>query len=151
MRKRTALVLFVLTLAPMGVLAKSIDIAPAVTPAVAVTPADAATGTDAANTVQVQVEALITAAQNGEWAIAFGFALLLLVAFADKAVNIKGRVGKAAMPWVVAGLGVLSNMGIAAANGEDLKSAFIYGASAGLSAIGMWEMLGKHFLKKKAK
>jgi hypothetical protein len=91
---------------------------------------------------------LVAAAKGGHWSLFFGVLLTLLVWLLDKFVKIKDKVGKAAMPWVATGLGVLGTLGIALSSGLPVGEALLQGFLTGASAVGLWELLFKHLMKK---
>lgn len=92
---------------------------------------------------------LYGALQQKQWALALGLALSLLV-FGLRRTGVLNKVPAKALPWVTAGLGVLSYV-IAAlmAEGASIPDALLGGATAGVTAVGLWEMLLKHFLSAK--
>jgi len=91
---------------------------------------------------------LTNAAKEGHWLLFFGALLTLLVWFLEKVLRIKERAGKSALPWVGAALGVVSLGGLAILQGLSPWSAIAQGLLAGASAVGLWEMIGKHIGKK---
>jgi hypothetical protein len=96
------------------------------------------------------VSVLIEAAKSGNWPLFAGILLMLLVFVLDKLVDLKAKVGKKAMPWVAAGLGIVGTMGVTLTDGSiTWWWGLIQGLLAGASAVGLWELVGKHALKKK--
>jgi len=93
---------------------------------------------------------LYTALANRDWALAIAFGLTLLV-FILRKVKVLSKVPSKAVPWVTA---VLAMVGYVAAAlmtpGVVIGSALMEGAAAGAAAVGLWEMLFKHFLGTKS-
>ncbi len=92
---------------------------------------------------------LIEAANSGNWPLFAGVLVMLLVFLLDKLVKLKKRVPKSALPWVAAVLGVTTTMGAALTTGIPIGQALIQGFTAGATAVGLWELIFKHWLKKK--
>ena len=93
---------------------------------------------------------LIEAAKDGYWGILAGFLVMLLLFILDKFVGIKKRVGAKALPWVAAVLGIVSAMAVELTTGVQWGQALLHGFTAGATAVGLWELIFKHALKKKA-
>lgn len=91
---------------------------------------------------------LIKAVQDKNWALAIGFLMMLLVFIANK-FGLKDKVGTKALPWVVMGLSVASVSGAALVAGVAVPEVIMQGVLAGVAAIGGWELMFKHLLKKK--
>lgn len=78
--------------------------------------------------------------------------IIMLVVFFLK-VFLKDRLPKAALPWLAAGLGVMSaiSMQLAAlavgAKAGDWASALVKGAMIGAGASGLWSLLGKKLVE----
>lgn len=107
---------------------------------------------DAPETVEDASESLdflVEAAKGGHWGLFFGVLLTLLVWLLDKLVNLKAKVGKKAMPWVAAGMGIMGTVGIALSSGLPVADALVQGLVTGASAVGLWELVFQHLLKKK--
>lgn len=92
--------------------------------------------------------ALVEAVKTGQWSIVAGLLILLLIWLGRK-FKMLTRVPSKAVPWVSAGLGVAAYVGIALANGLELMPALTQGFAAGSQAVGLWEMVFKHFLGDK--
>ena len=56
---------------------------------------------------------------------------------------------KAAKPWVAAVAGVLAAIATTVITTGDWLSAVLNGLVTGAAATGLWELIGKRFLKKK--
>lgn len=96
------------------------------------------------------VGVLIQAAKDGNWPLFAGIIVMLIVFVLDKLVGLKEKVGKKAMPWVAAVLGIVGTMGVSLTDASmTWWWALIQGLLAGATAVGLWELLGKHFAKKK--
>lgn len=93
-------------------------------------------------------KALLTAVQEKHWALALGLALSLLV-FGMRKMNLLNMVPAKALPWVTALFGVVGYVvATLMADGADMSDAIIGGASTGIAAVGLWEMVLKRFLGK---
>jgi len=94
-------------------------------------------------------QGLYTALANRDWALAIALGLTLLV-FILRKVKVLSKVPAKAVPWVTA---VLAMAGYVAAAlmtpGVAIGPALMEGAAAGAAAVGLWEMLFKHFLGNK--
>lgn len=125
--------------------------APAATPVVEA-PAPTPTPAPAAPSMTDDPADMLAGAKNaasgGHWAAFVGFALMLLVWVARKVVP--ALIPTKAVPWVPTGLAMVGYVGSALATDGDWKQAVVQGFIAGASAVGLWEMLFKHFLAKKA-
>lgn len=113
---------------------------------------DAKADTKEIETDEEAVEAatgLYTALANRDWALAIALGLTLLV-FGLRKAKVLAKVPAKAVPWVTA---VLAMGGYVAAAlmtpGVAIGSALMEGAAAGAAAVGLWEMLFKHFLGNK--
>lgn len=116
--------------------------APAVEPTA---PPPPVTVEDAAESVSF----LVDAAKGGKWSLFVGVLLTLLVWVLDRLVKLKDRVGSKALPWVAAGLGILTTMGISLSSGLPLAEGLVQGFMTGATSVGLWELVFKHALKPK--
>lgn len=95
------------------------------------------------------LQQLMVAAKGGHWTLAVAAAVMLLVYVANK-FGLAAKLGTKAVPWVCAGMAV---GGYVAASlmveGATVTSGVTNGIMAGATAVGLWEMLFKHFLGKK--
>jgi len=94
------------------------------------------------------VNVLIDASQKGHWSLVLGAFLSLLVWFLNRLIGIKDKVGKKALPWVVAGLGVAASIAFTLLTGAPLGAGLVQGFLTGAAAVGLWELVLKHVLKK---
>lgn len=92
---------------------------------------------------------LYNAIQQKQWALALGLGLSLLV-FGLRRLDVLSKVPAKAVPWVTSGLAVVGYV-IAAlmTEGAVISDAVLGGITAGVAAVGLWEMLLKHFLGAK--
>jgi len=95
-----------------------------------------------------EVNFMIEAAKNGWWGIFAGILIMLLVFILDKLVGLKKRVGKKAVPWVAAVFGIVAAIGVALTTGVHWGQAILQGLTAGISAVGLWELIFQHIEKK---
>lgn len=91
---------------------------------------------------------LIEAAKGGHWSLFVGMLLTLLVWLLDKFIGIRNKVGPKAMPWVAVGLGIMGTVGIGLTSGLGIAEVLVQGFITGSSAVGLWELVFKHALKK---
>lgn len=90
------------------------------------------------------VNLIVKAFQMGAWPIGVGLIIMLLVWVANR-FGLKEKVGEKWVPWIAAGLGILSTVGIALATGSLVWwQALIQGFLSGASATGFWELVFKH-------
>lgn len=96
-----------------------------------------------------QVGWLTQAVTEKHWSLAIGLILSLLVFFLDKFVGIKEKVSKEILPWVVVALGVAGVVGGGLAANLPVADVLVQGLLTGQSAIALWELVLKHFLRTK--
>lgn len=96
------------------------------------------------------ISAMVAAAQGGQWSIFAALVIMILVYLATKIKFIDDLLPKAAKPWVAAIAGVLAAVGATAYATGDWLSAILGGLVTGAAASGLWELIGKQFLKKDA-
>jgi len=88
---------------------------------------------------------LLQEVQAGNWSAVGALVLMILVFVVRK--YLWTSIAKDHIPFVVIGLGVAGNLGVALYAGADPVGATLSGLSVGLAAIGGWEVLQK-YLKK---
>lgn len=95
------------------------------------------------------VSQLVAAAKEGHWSLVVAFSIMLLVYLLNR-FGVASKLGQKAVPWVAAGTGVL---GYVAAylmvEGATIVDGVTNGVMAGAAAVGLWELLFKHFLGNK--
>lgn len=89
------------------------------------------------------VGAIKSAIDSGAWGLVVGLVLSLLVAVLRK-VNVLSQLPDEAVPWVTMGLALAGTVGVSLVGGVAISEALLAGLTAGLAAIGGWEMLLKH-------
>jgi len=94
------------------------------------------------------LNAAIKAAEGGHWAIFAGF-LIMLVIWGLRRVNWLNSVPDQYIPWISAGIGIVSYVAIALAAGTGVRVAITQGCMAGVEAVGLWELVFKRLLGKK--
>lgn len=93
--------------------------------------------------------ALFTAIQEKHWGLALGLGLSLLV-FGLRKAKVLAKVPAKMLPWVTAVIGVVGYVVAALmTDGANMTDAIVGGATTGVAAVGLWEMVLKHFLSKK--
>ena len=95
------------------------------------------------------VNMLIQAIKDGEWPLAAGLLLALLIVILNRVVRLQEIVGKKAVPWVAAGLAVVGTLSTGLVAGLPWKGVLISGLLTGAAAIAFWELVLKHWLRKK--
>ena len=94
------------------------------------------------------IPALIAAAKGGEWSVFVALVIMVLVFLATKVQFIDNVLPKAAKPWVAVIAGVLSAIAATVYTTGDWVQAILGGLVTGAAASGLWELIGKKFLKK---
>jgi hypothetical protein len=94
------------------------------------------------------VSLLIQALDSKSWPVVVGFALMVVVFILNK-LGLKDKVGSKAVPWVTMGIAIAATVGVALASGSEVLDAVIQGVTAGLAAIGSWEVIFKKLLGSK--
>jgi hypothetical protein len=92
---------------------------------------------------------MIEAAKNGYWGIFAGLLVMLLLYILKDLVGLLKRLPTKAVPWVAAALGIVGAIAVELSTGIHWGQALLHGFTAGATAVGLWEMLFKHFMKKK--
>ena len=136
---KTALFTLVALLVP--VLAFAQDVGPALEPVPHLAPAE-----DFGELLNM----LIEAAKGGEWSIFVAALIMVLVFLATKIKFIDNLLPAKAKPWVAAVAGVLGAVATVAMTTGDWLQAVLSGLVTGAAASGLWELIGKRFLKKDA-
>ena len=78
-----------------------------------------------------------------------GLGLSLLV-FGLRKAKVLAKVPAKMLPWVTAVIGVVGYVVAALmTDGANMTDAIVGGATTGVAAVGLWEMVLKHFLSKK--
>jgi outer membrane biosynthesis protein TonB len=95
------------------------------------------------------VGVLVEAARNGNWVLFTGILIMLLIFVLDKIVKLKDRLPANAVPWVAASLGILGSIAAQLTTGIPWGQALLQGFTAGVAAVGLWELVFKAMLKKK--
>ena len=96
-----------------------------------------------------QVGMIVSAIQAGNWPLAVGLLLSLLIVILNRVVKLKDKVGKKAMPWVVAVLGMAGTVSAGLIAGLAWQSVLLAGFFTGTTAIAFWELVLKHWFRKK--
>jgi uncharacterized low-complexity protein len=96
------------------------------------------------------VAQLVDAAKGGQWSLVAAFVVMLLV-YVVKRFGLKDKLPSKAVPWVAAGCSMAGYVAAALmVEGAAVGEALIGGMATGAAAVGLWEMLFKHFLGKKS-
>jgi len=91
---------------------------------------------------------MVNAAKGGEWSLFVAALIMVLVFLATKIKFIDNLLPTKAKPWVAAVAGVLGAIATVAMTTGDWLQAILSGLVTGAAASGLWELVGKHFLKK---
>lgn len=86
---------------------------------------------------------LVDAIKAGQWPLAVGLFLTLLVYLVNR-FALKDKVDEKVIPWVAFGVGVAGAAGTGLATGVPIVEALTEGVVAGVAAVGGWEMALKH-------
>ncbi len=95
------------------------------------------------------VETAIWAVQNSNWSLLAGLVLFLVVFLANR-FGLAKKVGRNAVPWVTAGLGVAGTLGLGLANDVPVQQALMHGFFASAEAIALWELVFRHINDNKS-
>jgi hypothetical protein len=95
------------------------------------------------------VGVLVEAAKNGNWVLFTGILIMLLIFVLDKVVKLKDRLPKNAVPWVAAAMGIVGSIAAQLTTGIPWGQALLQGFTAGVVAVGLWELIFKAVLNKK--
>jgi hypothetical protein len=91
-------------------------------------------------------DGIYNAVVNRNWALAVALGLTLLV-FGLRKMKVLAKVPAKAVPWVTAAMAMVGYVAAALMTpGVAIGGAIMEGLAAGASAVGLWEMLLKHFL-----
>lgn len=109
----------------------------------------AAEGSDEVKVPETDEEAvetalsLLDAVQAGQWTLAAGLFLTLLV-YGVNRFALKDKVGEKVIPWLAAGVGMAGSVGVGLASGDPVVEALVAGVIAAVMAVGGWEAVFKH-------
>ena len=93
-----------------------------------------------------EVTLLIQLFKNGQWALAVGLLLSLLIMVFRK--FFEKYVPKKALPWVAVVLGIVGSVAVGLSAGVVWWQALLQGFAAGAAATGLWELVLKQMKKK---
>lgn len=91
---------------------------------------------------------LIEALLKGEYQIAGGILIMVLMVAVRQYVLPKWKLSTDLLPIVTMILASLSFAGLSISSGVEIKEALISGVTAGLLASGSWDIIGKLITKK---
>lgn len=95
------------------------------------------------------VKDAVQAARDGSWPLFAGLVLFLLI-FAANRFGLAKKVGRTAVPWVTAGVGVAGSLAIGLVGGVPVTEALMHGFFASAEAIALWELVFKHIVAAKS-
>jgi hypothetical protein len=93
---------------------------------------------------------LLDAARGGRWAAVMACGIMLVVFVVNRVPAISERLGAKAKPWLAAATGIAGYIAAALMVDTSLVDAISGGFMTGASAVGLWEMVFKHFMKTAA-
>lgn len=96
------------------------------------------------------VKRIVSAFKGGKWILAVSLIIMLLTWVLNRTF-LKNKIPSSVLPWVSAGLGVLSAIFTALVMGIPWWEALIMGLFTGTAASGLWSMVGTHLLVSKTK
>lgn len=74
--------------------------------------------------------------------------LLMLLVFGMRKVKALRNLPKEWSPWIACGLGIIFSIGTVLAADRPPITAITHGFVLGAAATGLWEMVGKHLLRR---
>jgi uncharacterized membrane protein len=96
------------------------------------------------------VQMMITAAKGGEWSLFVAALIMVLVFLTTKVKFIDNLIPNKAKPWIAAVAGILAAVATTVITTGNWLTAVLAGLTTGAAATGLWELIGKRFLKKDA-
>jgi hypothetical protein len=90
---------------------------------------------------------LLEAMKAGQWPLAVGLGLTLLV-YAVSRFALKSMLSEKAVPFLAFGVGVAGAVGTGLITGTSLVEAITAGVIAGIAAVGGWEAVAKLMASK---
>ena len=90
---------------------------------------------------------LISAAENGHWALFFGFCLMILVSVVR--ASFKDSIPSKYVVYLTQGMAVTTAIAASLTMGQAWYSAIIAGVVVGTTANGMWSLIGKTLLGRR--
>ena len=88
---------------------------------------------------------VIDMAKQGKWMVAIGLLLMILV-YAARRFKLLALAPKKAIPWITLGLGLTTSVAMALITEHGWMASLFTGIGGSVGSIGLWELLGKHFL-----
>jgi hypothetical protein len=96
------------------------------------------------------VEQIVSAAKGGQWSLVVALSIMLLV-YLVKRFGLKDKLPSKVVPWAAAGLSMAGYVAAALmVDGAAMLDAALGGLATGAAAVGLWEMVFKHFLGSKS-
>lgn len=95
-----------------------------------------------ADQIPALIEMMAHAFNNGNWALASGL-LLTLVVVGLRLFSVTKRVSKEWMPWLVSGLSLLTSVAVGLQTGQSWWQILSTGFTVALVAVGGWETIAK--------
>lgn len=134
----------------LGSLAAFADVDPSMSLAIAATPTPAATPIPETADPSVAIPLvlkLVEAVEEGRWAVAAGFALMILTFLALRIPQVRGRVPKDYTATFLLGMSLLGSFGAALASGTPPGRAALAGLVCSSLAIAFYEGVFRHLVK----
>lgn len=94
------------------------------------------------------ISMLVTAAKGGEWSLFVAALIMVLVFLTTKVKFIDNLLPNSAKPWVAAVAGMFAAVAMTFITTGSWLTAVFSGLGTGMAATGLWELVGKRFLKK---
>jgi hypothetical protein len=95
------------------------------------------------------LQQLVGAAKGGHWPLVVAFGLMVVMYLLNK-IGIVSKLGPKAIPWVAAATGIAGYVSAGLmVEGATVADGVTSGIMTGAAAVGLWEMLFKHFLGAK--
>lgn len=98
---------------------------------------------DQPGAIEQVLQMLAKAYSDHAWTLLVGI-ILMVVTWVAKKFNVVDRLPKAAIPYGVMAIAMLSSIALGLEQGQSVVSVIITGLTVGLAAIGSWEVAGQH-------
>jgi hypothetical protein len=90
--------------------------------------------------MDIDINAIIDAAQHGQWLLFAGLLLTVLAQIARAVVPKLKKIPKRVLPWIIAVVGVLAAGGGVLAGGGGWQAALIAGVTVGIGSLGIYDL-----------
>lgn len=92
--------------------------------------------------MDVDINAIINSAQNGQWLLFAGLLLMAIIQVFRKVLPIiNKKIPKRVRPWIIFAVGAFATGGGVLANGGSWQAAVIAGVTVGVGSLGTYDLL----------